>query len=93
MSSLLKRGVISIALGAFTNSTESLHPFPAWFVSYVCIYSYMLDRCRVEPFTEEEAKSHGQSFGLKLVPYIETKRVWYMYADNEQDMLEWQAVS
>jgi hypothetical protein len=53
----------------------------------------MLDRCRVEPFTEEEAKSHGQSFGLKLVPYIETKRVWYMYADNEQDMLEWQAVS
>lgn len=44
-----------------------------------------------DSFTPEEQKSLG-TFGIKLVPYMGQRRVWYMRADTEADRVEWMNV-
>jgi len=46
---------------------------------------------RAREFDEDEAKEYGE-FGIKLVPYNERRRTWYVKAKDAQDQEEWMRV-
>lgn len=46
---------------------------------------------RARKYDEDEAKEYGE-FGLKLVPYNERRRTWYLKAANAEDQEEWMRV-
>lgn len=46
---------------------------------------------RAREFDEDEAKEYGE-FGIKLVPYNERRRTWYMKAKDAADQEEWMRI-
>lgn len=46
---------------------------------------------RARDFEEDEAKEYGE-FGIKLVPWNERRRTWYVKAKDAQDKEEWMRV-
>jgi hypothetical protein len=53
--------------------------------------SYHL-RYHIQPFTVEEELAYGP-YGIKLMPYENNKRCWWLRADSEEERMEWEAVS
>ena len=49
-------------------------------------------RYRVDHFNAEEVLVYG-NYGIKLVPYMDSKRCWWLRADNEVQQAEWMMVS
>lgn len=46
---------------------------------------------RAREYDEDETKEYGE-FGIKLVPYNERRRTWYVKATSAQDQEEWMRV-
>ena len=46
----------------------------------------------MDHFNAEEVLVYG-NYGIKLVPYMDSKRCWWLRADNEVQQAEWMMVS
>jgi hypothetical protein len=47
---------------------------------------------RPQRYTAEEAKEHSAEFGLKLVPWDDRRRTWYMKCSSEEERADWMNV-
>ena len=43
------------------------------------------------PFDEDETSAFG-ALGIKLIPHDDSKRTWYMRAENKADLQLWMEV-